>query len=219
VDIDDKHIEIIVSQMLRKVKVETVGDTDLLPGSVLDKFEFRQANDKLASGLKITDKGDSEFALGSVVPKDVLAQANTQIEALGGTPAKGTKPKFATSSTQLLGITKASVQSSSFISAASFQETTKVLTEAALAGKVDQLVGLKENVILGHLIPAGTGFNTFQSAEVRVRPEALDALRIDRDNVLARQFPLLEAASEGEAVASGDAGDAVPAGDAGPDEL
>jgi DNA-directed RNA polymerase subunit beta' len=180
--------------MLRKVKIETVGDTDLLPGSVLDKFEFKQANDKIASGLRITDKGDSEFAVGSVVPKDVLAQANAQIEVLGGTPAKGTKPKPATASTQLLGITKASVQSSSFISAASFQETTKVLTEAALAGKVDNLVGLKENVILGHLIPAGTGFNTFQSAEVRVRPEALDALRIDRDNVLTRQFPLLEAA-------------------------
>ena len=193
VDIDDKHIEIIVSQMLRKVKIETVGDTDLLPGSVLDKFEFKQANDKISSGLRITDKGDSEFAVGSVVPKDVLAQANAQIEVLGGTPAKGTKPKPATASTQLLGITKASVQSSSFISAASFQETTKVLTEAALAGKVDNLVGLKENVILGHLIPAGTGFNTFQSAEVRVRPEALDALRIDRDNVLTRQFPLLEA--------------------------
>jgi DNA-directed RNA polymerase subunit beta' len=219
VDIDDKHIEIIVSQMLRKVKVETVGDTDLLPGSVLDKFEFRQANDKLANGLKITDKGDSEFTVGSVVPKDVLAQANTQIEALGGTPAKGSKPKFATSSTQLLGITKASVQSSSFISAASFQETTKVLTEAALAGKVDQLVGLKENVILGHLIPAGTGFNTFQSAEVRVRPEALDALRIDRDNVLARQFPLLEAAPDGETVASGENGDSVPTADAGAGEL
>ena len=207
VDIDDKHIEIIVSQMLRKVKIETVGDTDLLPGSVLDKFEFKQANDKIASGLRITDKGDSEFAVGSVVPKDVLTQANAQIEVLGGTPAKGTKPKPATASTQLLGITKASVQSSSFISAASFQETTKVLTEAALAGKVDNLVGLKENVILGHLIPAGTGFNTFQSAEVRVRPEALDALRIDRDNVLTRQFPLLEAAPAG--------GDLSPSGEAG----
>jgi DNA-directed RNA polymerase subunit beta' len=82
-----------------------------------------------------------------------------------------------------------------------------VLTEAALAGKVDNLVGLKENVILGHLIPAGTGFNTFQSAEVRVRPEALDALRVERENVLARQFPLLEAAPEG--------GDASPSPDAG----
>jgi DNA-directed RNA polymerase subunit beta' len=210
VDIDDKHIEIIVSQMLRKVKIEAVGDTDLLPGSVLDKFEFKQANEKIAAGLRISDKGDSEFAVGSVVPKDVLAQANAQIEALGGTPAKGVKPKPATKSTQLLGITKASVQSSSFISAASFQETTKVLTEAALAGKVDNLVGLKENVILGHLIPAGTGFNTFQSAEVRVRPEALDALRIDRGDVLTRQFPLLEAGPLG-GDASGDAGGPVAA--------
>ncbi len=197
VDIDDKHIEIIVSQMLRKVKIESVGDTNLLPGSVLDKFEFRQANDRLADCLKITDKGDSEFAVGSIVPKDALQQANAQIETLGGAAAKGTKPKSATASTQLLGITKASVQSSSFISAASFQETTKVLTEAALAGKVDNLVGLKENVILGHLIPAGTGFNTFQSAEVRVRPEALESLQFDRGNVLARQFPLLEAGGDG----------------------
>ena len=207
VDIDDKHIEIIVSQMLRKVKIESVGDTTLLPGSVLDKYDFRQANERLADCVRITDKGDSEFAVGSIVPKDVLQQTNAQIETLGGAPAKGAKPKPATSSTQLLGITKASVQSSSFISAASFQETTKVLTEAALAGKIDNLVGLKENVILGHLIPAGTGFNTFQSAEVRVRPEALDALRLDRENVLARQFPLLEAAA-GDGAESG--GDAVP---------
>jgi DNA-directed RNA polymerase subunit beta' len=211
VDIDDKHIEIIVSQMLRKVKIETVGDTSLLPGSVLDKYDFRQANERLANCLRITDKGDSEFAVGSVVPKDVLQQTNAQIETLGGAPAKGGKPKPATASTQLLGITKASVQSSSFISAASFQETTKVLTEAALAGKIDNLVGLKENVILGHLIPAGTGFNTFQSAEVRVRPEALESLRLDRENLLARQFPLLEAAAPGEAsettVAGESAGD------------
>jgi len=194
VEIDDKHIEIIVSQMLRKVRIDTVGDTNLLPGSMLDKHEFRQANERLSGCLRITDKGDSEFEVGGIVPKDVLTQTNETIEALGGTPAKGSKPKPATASTQLLGITKASVQSSSFISAASFQETTKVLTEAALAGKLDNLVGLKENVILGHLIPAGTGFNTFQSSEVRVRPEALEALRIDREDLLARDFPLLEAA-------------------------
>ena len=193
VEIDDKHIEIIVSQMLRKVRIDTVGDTNLLPGSMLDKHEFRQANERLSGCLRITDKGDSEFEVGGIVPKDVLTQTNETIEALGGTPAKGSKPKPATASTQLLGITKASVQSSSFISAASFQETTKVLTEAALAGKLDNLVGLKENVILGHLIPAGTGFNTFQSSEVRVRPEALEALRIDREDLLARDFPLLEA--------------------------
>ena len=198
VEIDDKHIEIIVSQMLRKVKIDTVGDTKLLPGSMLDKHEFRQANERISECVRITDKGDSEFEVDAIVPKDALSQNNESIEALGGTPAKGTKPKPATASTQLLGITKASVQSTSFISAASFQETTKVLTEAALAGRIDNLVGLKENVILGHLIPAGTGFNTFQTSEVRVRPEALEALRIDREDLLSRDFPLLEAAEPTE---------------------
>jgi len=192
VEINDKHIEIIVAQMLRKVRIETVGDTGLLPGSIMDKFEFRSVNQGLSKCVKISEPGDTDFGLGAIVPKEALEQANAQIEALGGTPAKGTKPKPATASTQLLGITKASVQSASFISAASFQETTKVLTEAALAGKVDRLVGLKENVILGHLIPAGTGFKTYQEAEVRIRREALEALARDKERVLERQFPLLE---------------------------
>jgi DNA-directed RNA polymerase subunit beta' len=196
VEINDKHIEIIVSQMLRKVYVETVGDTGLLPGSVMDKFDFRRVNQELAKCVKITQKGDSDFAEGSIVPVETLQQVNAQIEALGGTPAKGSKPVSATASTQLLGITKAAVQSSSFISAASFQETTKVLTEAALAGKVDNLVGLKENVILGHLIPAGTGFHTYQDAEVRIRPQALEALAAEKVDVLAKNFPLLESQRE-----------------------
>jgi DNA-directed RNA polymerase subunit beta' len=96
----------------------------------------------------------------------------------------------------LLGITKASVQSSSFISAASFQETTKVLTEAALAGKTDGLVGLKENVILGHLIPAGTGFRTYQEAEVRYRPEALLGREEEAPSSLETSFPLLQDAPD-----------------------
>ena len=108
---------------------------------------------------------------------------------VGGESAKGVKPKPATASTQLLGITKAAVQSSSFISAASFQETTKVLTEAALAGKIDRLVGLKENVILGHLIPAGTGFRTYPESEVRIRPAALEGLGPEKEDVLARALP------------------------------
>jgi DNA-directed RNA polymerase subunit beta' len=194
VEINDKHIEIIVARMLRKVRIENPGDTNLLPGSVMDKFDFRQANEAISKCLKINEKGDSEFAVGSIVPKDVLDQANAQIEALGGAVATGTKPKRATASTQLLGITKAAVQSSSFISAASFQETTKVLTEAALAGRTDHLVGLKENVILGHLIPAGTGFHTIHDAEVRIRPEALEALAAEKGRVLERAFPLLESA-------------------------
>jgi DNA-directed RNA polymerase subunit beta' len=191
VDINDKHIEIIVAQMLRKVRIETVGDTGLLPGSLMDKFEFRKVNQELAKCTKITEPGDSDFAPGAIVPKETLEQVNAQIVALGGTPAKGTRPKAATASTQLLGITKAAVQSSSFISAASFQETTKVLTEAALAGKVDKLVGLKENVILGHLIPAGTGFRTYQECEIRIRPEALEALTRAGEPAAAQRYPLL----------------------------
>jgi DNA-directed RNA polymerase subunit beta' len=212
VDIDDKHIEIIVAQMLRKVRIETPGDTTLLPGSVLDKFEFRGANQNLVKCVKITNKGDSDFADAMIVPKDALEQVNAQIEALGGESAKGTRPKPATASTQLLGITKASVQSSSFISAASFQETTKVLTEAALAGRVDNLVGLKENVILGHLVPAGTGFKVFQDSEVRIRPEALEALQAEKQRVLERSFPLLDGVEEATAANGGPAAPETPTG-------
>jgi len=218
VDIDDKHIEIIVAQMLRKVRIESVGDTGLLPGSVMDRFEFRAVNQNLHGCTKISEKGDSDFAPGSIVPKDALEQVNAQIEALGGDPAKGTRPKPATASTQLLGITKAAVQSASFISAASFQETTKVLTEAALAGKVDRLVGLKENVILGHLVPAGTGFHTYQESEVRIRPEALEALAAEKDRILTRSFPLLEGGEEGNGAtpaADGARKDAAPSAPAG----
>ena len=172
VEIDDKHIEIIVAQMLRKVQIETPGDTDAAAGQrASTSSSSAQVNQELTKCVKITNKGDSDFAEGTIVPKDALgAGQRPDRSRWAATPAKGTRPKPATASTQLLGITKAAVQSASFISAASFQETTKVLTEAALAGKVDNLVGLKENVILGHLIPAGTGFHTFQESEVRIRP-------------------------------------------------
>ncbi len=194
VEINDKHIEIIIARMLRKVRVENPGDTNLLPGLVLDRADFRKVNQDLRRCVKITETGDSEFELGALVPKEALEQANAQIQTLGGEPAKGSRPKPAIGSTQLLGITKASVQSSSFISAASFQETTKVLTEAALAGKVDNLVGLKENVILGHLIPAGTGFRQYQDSEVRYRPEALQAMAAEAPT-LESSFPLLQQGS------------------------
>jgi DNA-directed RNA polymerase subunit beta' len=173
VDIDDKHIEIIVAQMLRKVKVETMGDTGLLPGSVIDKFGFRAVNDRLKECVKIKDPGDSKFEMGKIVSKDAFEDERRRLEVEGKELPSFTSPTPATCSTQLLGITKAAVQSESFISAASFQETTKVLTEAALAGKVDYLVGLKENVILGHLVPAGTGFRTHQEAEVRLNASAM----------------------------------------------
>ncbi|MDY0356629.1 MAG: DNA-directed RNA polymerase subunit beta' [Sedimentisphaerales bacterium] len=173
VNINDKHVEIIVSQMMRKVEIDSVGDSTFLPGEVTDKFVFRKENERLSNSLRIADKGDvSDLEEGQILDKKDLAKANEKIEVLGGTPAKGRKPKPATAKTLLLGITKASLWSDSFIAAASFQETTKVLTEAALAGKVDELHGLKENVILGHLIPAGTAFKPHLELRVKHLVEA-----------------------------------------------
>jgi len=173
VNINDKHIEIIISQMMRKVEIDTVGDSTFLPGEVVDKFVFRKENDRLANSIKVADVGDvTEVQEGQVLDKKELARVNEKVEALGGNVAKGRKPKSATAKTLLLGITKASLWSDSFIAAASFQETTKVLTEAALAGKVDCLHGLKENVILGHLIPAGTAFKPHLEMRVKHLVEA-----------------------------------------------
>ncbi len=196
VEIDDKHIEIVIAQMLRKLKIEDVGDSTMLPGIVIDKFEFRRTNEALQECSKITEPGETEFQIGDIVPTATLEEVNAQVEAAGQKTAKSTRPRPATASIQLLGITKAAVQSESFISAASFQETTKVLTEAALASKVDNLVGLKENVILGHLIPAGTGFHTHQEAEVRIRPEALQELRAEKERISAARLALLTESTE-----------------------
>jgi DNA-directed RNA polymerase subunit beta' len=169
VEIDDKHIEIIVSQMLRKVKIELMGDTSLLPGSVMDKFAFKAVNDRLLNEcVKIKNHNDSTFTDAQIVLRETFDEELARVGGEGGKRPSREACQPATCEVVLLGITKAAVQSESFISAASFQETTKVLTEAALAGKVDGLVGLKENVILGHLIPAGTGFRMFQDSEVRI---------------------------------------------------
>jgi DNA-directed RNA polymerase subunit beta' len=173
VNINDKHVEIIISQMMRKAEIESVGDSSFLPGEVVDKFVFRKENERLAGSLKLASLGDvTEVEEGAVLDKKELAKINEKVESLGGTPAKGRKPKPATAKTLLLGITKASLWSDSFIAAASFQETTKVLTEAALAGKVDELHGLKENVILGHLIPAGTAYKPHLEMRVKHLAEA-----------------------------------------------
>jgi len=126
VRINDKHIEVIIRQMLKKVRIEDSGDTEFLAAEQIDKWTFQKENDRIAK--------------------------------------KGGKPAVATP--LLLGITKASLTTESFISAASFQETTRVLSEAAASGKTDELFGLKENVIVGHLIPAGTGFRTHRSIEI-----------------------------------------------------
>jgi DNA-directed RNA polymerase subunit beta' len=165
--ISDKHIEIIISQMMRKVEIESVGDSSFLPGEVIGKLAFRKENEELSKSICVSDAGETDLVAGTLLTKKELDAANEKVEMLGGEPAKGTKPRPASANTLLLGITKASLQSESFISAASFQETTKVLTEAALAGKIDTLRGLKENVILGHLIPAGTAFRPHLELKVK----------------------------------------------------
>ncbi len=174
VKIDDKHIETILAQMLRKVKVESEGDSIFLPNEVVDRFRFRDENGRLARSVKVVDPGDTDLAVGAVVSKEDFTAKNDAVEAEGGEPAKGRKPRPSTAKTLLLGITKASLQSESFISAASFQETTKVLTQASLAGQEDTLVGLKENVILGRLIPAGTGFQNYQGLQMRYSGQPAD---------------------------------------------
>ncbi len=171
VTINDKHIEIILSQMLRKVRVEAIGDTDLLPHEVVDKIEFRRINQRMSQMGRVTDAGDTELKVGALVSKEEMKEANAKAEAEGQEIAKAKRAKPATGRTLLLGITKASLQSESFLSGASFQETTKVLTEASLKGAADDLVGLKENVLLGHLIPAGTGFRPYQALRVKALAE------------------------------------------------
>ena len=167
VKINDKHAEIILAQMLRKVQIETVGDSQFLPGAMIDKFHFRDENTRLAGSLKILEPGDSDLHAGDVVPTEDVEQVAQALTEADKTPPKTRKTKPATASAVLLGITKASLRSESFLSAASFQETTRVLTEAALAGREDRLQGLKENVIMGHLIPAGTAFKPYMDMTVR----------------------------------------------------
>jgi DNA-directed RNA polymerase subunit beta' len=173
VTINDKHIEIICSQMMRKIEIESVGDSEFLPGEVVDKFGFRGENTRLNDSIKISSVGEAtELKEGQVIDKAKLATINEKLETIGGEPAKGKKPRMATAKTLLLGITKASLRSDSFIAAASFQQTTKILTEASLAGSIDKLCGLKENVILGHLIPAGTAFKPYLELKVKHLAEA-----------------------------------------------
>ena len=179
--INDKHIELILSQMLRKVKVESPGDTNLLPQEVVDKYNFKQRNRDTETFVRISDAGGTDLKLGELVHKSVIKEANAKAESVGKEGAKAKRAKPATGRTLLLGITKAALSSDSFLSGASFQESTKVLTEAALRGAVDELVGLKENVLLGHLIPAGTGFRPYLDIKVKILVELPPPMDDDED--------------------------------------
>ena len=161
VKINDKHIGVIVRQMLQKVKVEDSGDTSFLPGDQIHRGDFFEENQKIANRIVVTDPGDSLFREGSLTDKKSVDAVNKDLKKAKKKPVKFRKAKPATFSPLLLGITQAALTTKSFISAASFQETTQVLTDAATSGKEDDLIGLKENVIMGHLIPAGTGMNRY----------------------------------------------------------
>jgi DNA-directed RNA polymerase subunit beta' len=168
VPISDKHIEVILRQMLGKLRIQSPGDTEFLPNEVIDKFKFRDANRIVQKKLRVVESGDTSLPVNALLDRDQVKEANAAAEADGKQPAKTRTAKPASGKTLLLGVTKASLQAESFLSGASFQETTKVLTEAALRSATDDLQGLKENVLLGHLIPAGTGFKPYTS--IRVKP-------------------------------------------------
>jgi DNA-directed RNA polymerase subunit beta' len=167
VKINNKHFEVIVRQMMRKVLVEDPGDTQFLENQIVDKWEFRQENDTIFDKKVVVDAGDSEnFTAGQIVSYRRLRDENSMLKRKDKKLVEARPAIPATSSQVLQGITKAALQTSSFMSAASFQETTKVLNEAAIRAKEDTLEGMKENVICGHLIPAGTGLRDFQSLRV-----------------------------------------------------
>ncbi len=158
VKINDKHIEAIVSQMMQKVEIIDSGDTSFLVGEYVDKFEFREENDTILDKKFVVEPGDSQkFKPGQIVTAREVRDENSALKRKDQKLVEVREAMPAVSRPTLQGITQASLKTESWLSAASFQETTKVLSEAAIRGKVDRLMGLKENVIVGHLIPAGTG--------------------------------------------------------------
>ncbi|MGF1533415.1 MAG: DNA-directed RNA polymerase subunit beta' [Bernardetiaceae bacterium] len=172
VDLNDKHIEVIVRQMMQKVEIIDAGDTSLLPMQIVDKFDLREENDAILDMKVVEDAGDStNFTPGQIVSPRQLRDENSRLRRQDMKTVKVRDAKPAVARPTLRGITQASLTTQSFISAASFQETTKVLSEASIKGKRDDLLGLKENVIVGHLIPAGTGRREYENLRVYTKDE------------------------------------------------
>ncbi len=176
VKINDKHFEIIVRQMMRKVEIKNPGDTEFLPEELVDRTVFMDTNDAIYGKSYVEDPGDSQkFNIGDLISARDLRSENSSLERQGLRMMVVRDAKPATASQVLQGITRAALKTNSFISAASFQETTKVLSEAAIRGRVDYLEGLKENVICGHAIPAGTGQKDFQEIQVAAASDEIRA--------------------------------------------
>jgi DNA-directed RNA polymerase subunit beta' len=159
VRIDDKHLELIIAQMLRKVQIMSAGDTRFVPGALIDKAAFEAENDRLEHCVKIKE-GDSRFPPGTLLRHEEFEQERTRCMVEARIPPMVEAPLLATGRLQLLGITKVAAQSGSFLASAATAKTVQALAEAALAGSRDPLAGLKENVLLGRLVPAGTGFTS-----------------------------------------------------------
>ena len=184
VKINDKHFEIIVRQMMRKVQINDPGDTTFLEQEKVDKFDFAEENDRIWGKKVVTDAGDSEnLKPGQIITARRLRDENSSLKRRDLKLVQVRDAVPATSTQILQGITRAALQTKSFMSAASFQETTKVLNEAAIRGKVDRLEGMKENVICGHLIPAGTGLREFEKIIVGSQEEH-DRMQANRKNVI-----------------------------------
>ncbi|MCB0742101.1 MAG: DNA-directed RNA polymerase subunit beta', partial [Chitinophagaceae bacterium] len=172
VKINDKHIECIVRQMIRKVNIVDTGDTRFLEDDLTDKFDFIAENDYIFDKKIVTDVGDSTtLRAGQIVTLREVREENSILRRNDKKLVEFRDAQPATSAPTLLGITKASLGVQSWISAASFQETTKVLSSAAINGKTDEMLGLKENVITGHPIPAGTGLRDFENIIVGSKEE------------------------------------------------
>ena len=184
VKINDKHFEIIVRQMMRKVQINDPGDTTFLEQEIVDKLDFADENDRIWGKKIVIDAGDSEnMQKGQIVTARKLRDENSSLKRRDLRPVQVRDTVPATSTQILQGITRAALQTRSFMSAASFQETTKVLNEAAIRGKVDHLEGMKENVITGHLIPAGTGMRQYEKLIVGSR-EDYERMVANKKNVL-----------------------------------
>jgi DNA-directed RNA polymerase subunit beta' len=172
VKINDKHFEVIVRQMMRKVEILDPGDTKFLEGQMNNKLEFNLENDYIFDKKVVLDPGDSTtLKAGQIVTARKLRDENSMLKRKDMKLVESRDAVPATANQVLQGITRASLQTKSFISAASFQETTKVLNEAAISAKSDELLGLKENVIVGHLIPAGTGLREYENIIVGSQDE------------------------------------------------
>jgi DNA-directed RNA polymerase subunit beta' len=188
VRINDKHIEVIVRTMMQKVEITDPGDTMFLEGDKVDRFEVNNKNDELIGKFVVTNVGGSDLKQGTILDRREVREINNELIKEGKDELETREAEPAISKPILLGITRAALSTESWLSAASFQETTKVLTQASIEAKKDHLLGLKENVVVGHKVPAGTGLRKYEDLIVGKKSE-LD----EEEEEVAKVFEQLSA--------------------------